>query len=121
MKMFNASGKPLYLYKGDEDKPSLSIYETIMPMIDRQLVDTGLGVGFDVLDETVDVPLALVKYKMIMGVPPVRDGVGYIVNYELAHAGEAIGRTDFYLPVDIVNINVHAGRGIGFRKVGRLA
>jgi len=120
MKIFNASGRPVYLYRGLNKNPSLSIYETIMPMIDRQLVDTGLQVGFDVLDETMEVPLCLVQYKAVMGMPAQRDGVGYIVNYETAHAADAVGRTDCYLPVDLVGVNIHTGRGIGFQKLGRL-
>ena len=119
MKIFNASGHPLYLYRGVSADPSLSIYQTMMPMVDRQLVDTGLSIGVEVLDETVEVPLTLVKYRALMGMPDQKDGTGYVVSYEVAHAAEAIGRTDCYLAVDPVA--VHKGRGLSFQRFGRLA
>lgn len=119
MKVFNASGRPIYLYRGLNANPSLSIHQTMMPMIDRQLVETGLSIGVEVLDEEFEVPLTLVKYRAIMGMPPQRDGVAHVVSYEVAHAAEALGRTDCYLPVDLVS--VHVGAGVGFQRFGRLA
>ena len=118
VKVFNASGRPIYLYQGPDAKPSLSIYQTMRPMVDRYLVETGLSVGVEVLDEEFEVPLTLVKYRAILGMPPQRDGVAHVVSYEVAHAAEALGRTDCYLTVDLVS--THTGAGVGFQRFGRL-
>lgn len=119
MKLYNASGHPLYLYQGLDAKPKLGIYATMVPLVDRQVVDTGLSIGMEVLDEEFDVPLTIVKYRALMGMPTQKDGTGYIVSYEVAHAADALGRTDCFLAVD--EVSAHQGAGIGFQKLGRLA
>ena len=123
MKLYNATGHPLYLYRKEPLRETprlmLSIFPTLVPDPEHDLRDTGVCVGIKVNEDLVDVPLMLVRYSGIRQIPAQQEGVGYIVDGEIAHAGSELGRTDFYIPVDYEPS--HQGKGIGFRKLGRLA
>jgi hypothetical protein len=119
MKLINMTPHPVRLYKaGTPDRvenPDDGVVMTLEPS--GQLARLGESVLGEetILTDEVDIPVSLVSYAEVEGLPEPQQGVAYVVPLMTALAA---GRDDLLVPYE----QVRNGEGtvVGCRRLGRV-
>ena len=121
MKLVNLTPHPVRLYKADTpdqvDDPDHGVVLTLEPSGKfARLGESVTGEETVVTEEGVKIPVSLVSYAEIQGLPEPQEGVAWVVPLMTALA--ATGRTDLLVPYEQVR-NLE-GTVVGCRRLGRV-
>jgi hypothetical protein len=121
MKLVNLTPHPVRLYTADTpdqvDDPDHGVLLTLPPSGKfARLGESVLGEDTVVTEEGVRVPVSLVSYAEIQGLPKPQEGVVFVVPLMTALA--ASGRQDLLVPYE--QVRNQEGTVVGCRRLGRV-
>ena len=120
MKLINLTPHPVRLYKAGTpdrvDNPDDGVLMILEPSGKfARLSESVLGEE-TVLNEEVEIPVSLVSYAEVEGLPAPQEGVAYVVPVMTALA--AAGRDDLLVPYE--QVRNQEGTVVGCRRLGRV-
>lgn len=120
MKLVNLTPHPVRLYKADTpdqvDNPDHGVVLTLEPSGEVARLSESVTGEETVLNDEVEIPVSLVSYAEVEGLPDPQQGVAYVVPLMTALA--ASGRQDLLVPYE--QVRNEEGTVVGCRRLGRV-
>ncbi|EIF01217.1 hypothetical protein [Saccharomonospora glauca] len=122
MKLINMTPHPVRIYgAGTPDRvedPDDGVVRVLEPSGEfARLSESVLGEDTVLDEEGAEIPVSLVSYAEVEGLPEPQEGVAYVVPVMTALA--AAGRTDLLVPYE--QVRNQEGTVVGCRRLGRVA
>ena len=121
MKLVNLTPHPVRIYRSDTpdrvEDPDAGVVMILEPSGEvARLSESVIGEDTVLNDEGVEIPVSLVSYAEVEGLPKPQEGVAYVVPVMTALA--AAGREDLLVPYE--QVRNQEGTVVGCRRLGRV-